>query len=319
MIRRWCRLVLVQHDHHDRGLAGSLHITTHDRIHAVRRIIRETIRCAVILSACILIGVRCDVFVPVVVPAAGPGRRSRAGPVVDVVAAEDGWHRADRDHSAVAVALAGVTPLETGLAFRTGLVQCGLRLRDAIALQRHAGIVHGGAHRIKTRGRTPSARSIVLVLPELHRGQVAARAGLVAAATARERGRSDDAAGTKRGDRGQRGDTGFHLPTKVHKNEPPLTLSVHPLPSNFPAMAPPTPFQGMAGLPTAGITGGSHRMIRQPPTSLTGDTPSHGAQRLQKTKNVRSRGNRRFRGRTDAREYSFMGIRERTEDIRTTI
>ena len=29
-------------------------------------------------------------------------------------------------------------------------------------------------------------------------------------------------------------------------------------------------------------------MIRQPPTSLTGDTPSHGAQRLQKTKNVRS-------------------------------
>ncbi|EIJ27765.1 hypothetical protein HMPREF1315_1152 [Bifidobacterium longum subsp. longum 2-2B] len=63
-------------------------------------------------------------------------------------------------------------------------------------------------------------------------------------------------------------------------------MSVHPLPSNFPAMAPPTPFQGMAGLPTAGITGGSHRMIRQPPTSLTGDTPSHGAQRLQKTKTL---------------------------------
>ena len=43
VIGRWCRLVLVQHDHHDRGLAGSLHITTHDRIHAVRRIIIERI------------------------------------------------------------------------------------------------------------------------------------------------------------------------------------------------------------------------------------------------------------------------------------
>ncbi|VUX62207.1 Uncharacterised protein [Bifidobacterium pseudocatenulatum] len=234
MIGRRLRLVLVQHDHHDRRLAGSLHITTHNRIHAVRRIIREAIGCVVILSACIFIGVRCDVGVPVVVPATGPGRRSHAGPVVDVVAADDGWHRADRDHSAVAVALAGVTPLETGLAFRAGLVQCGLRLGDAVALQSDAGIVHGGAHRIKTRGRTPSARSIVLVLPELHRGQVAARAGLVAAATARERGRCDDAAGTKRGDRSHRRDTGLHhLPAKVHVNEPPLTLSVHPLPQSF--------------------------------------------------------------------------------------
>ena len=41
-------------------------------------------------------------------------------------------------------------------------------------------------------------------------------------------------------------------------------------------------FQGVAGLPTAGITGGSHRLPRQPPTSLTDDTPNHGAWRLQK-------------------------------------
>ena len=243
-------------------------------------------------------GVRCDVGVPVVVPAAGPGRRSRAGPVVDVVAADDGWHRADRDHSAVAVALAGVTPLETGLAFRAGLVQCGLRLRDAIALQSDAGIVHGGAHRIKTRGRTPCARSIVLVLPELHRGQVAARAGLVAAATARERGRCDDAAGTKRGDRSHRRDTGLHhLPAKVHVNEPPLTLSVHPLPQSFRSWPRRLFFQGVAGLPTAGITGGSHRLARQPPTSLADDTPNHGAWRLQKSGSI-------------SRQYGYTGIRE---------
>lgn len=244
-----------------------------------------------------MVGSGSDVGVPVVIPAAGPGRRSPAGPVVDVVAAEDGWHRADCDHSAVAVALAGVTPLETGLAFRTGLVQCGLRLRDAIALQRHARVVHGGAHRIKTRGRTPCARSIVLVLPELHRGQVAARAGPVAAATARERGRSDDAAGTKRGDRGQRGDTGLHhLPAKVHVNEPPLTLSVHPLPQSFRPWPRRLFFQRVTGLPTAGITGGSHRLARQPPTSLTGDTPNHGARRLQKSKNI-------------SRQYGYTGIR----------
>ena len=216
MIRRRCRLVLVQHDHHDRRLAGSLHIATHDRIHAVRRIIIERIR-GLIYRASVLVGSGSHVSVPVVIPATGPGRRIPAGPVVDVVAAEDGWHRAHRDHTAVAVTLAGMTPPEARLAFRAGLIQSGLRLRDAIALQRHIGIVHGGAHRIKTRGRTPRAAGVVLVLPELHRDQVAALAGLVAAATARERGRRDDTAGTKRGDRGHRRDTGFHLPTKVHK------------------------------------------------------------------------------------------------------
>ncbi|WP_231858521.1 hypothetical protein [Bifidobacterium catenulatum] len=108
---------------------------------------------------------------------------------------------------------------ETGLAFRAGLVQCGLRLRDAIALQRDAGIVHGGAHRIKTRGRTPRTTGVVLVLPELQYVHVSARAGLVAAATARERGRCDDAAGTKRGDRSHRRDAGLHhLPAKVQMN-----------------------------------------------------------------------------------------------------
>lgn len=34
---------------------------------------------------------------------------------------------------------------------------------------------------------------------------------------------------------------------------------------------------------------------------------------------AKANGSGDFRGRTDAREYSFMGIRERTEDIRTTI
>lgn len=107
--------------------------------------------------------------------------------------------------------------------------------------------------------------------------------GWVAAATARERGRCDDAAGTKRGDRSHRRDTGLHhLPAKVHVNEPPLTLSVHPLPQSFRSWPRRLFFQGVAGLPTAGITGGSHRLPRQPPTSLTDDTPNHGAWRLQK-------------------------------------
>ncbi|WP_237703670.1 hypothetical protein, partial [Bifidobacterium breve] len=54
-------------------------------------------------------------------------------------------------------------------------------------------------------------------------------------------------AGTKRGDRSHRRDTGLHhLPAKV-QNEPPLTLSVHPLPSNFPVMAPPPFFKGWRG------------------------------------------------------------------------
>ena len=192
---------------------------------------------------------------------------------------------------------------ETGLAFRAGLVQCGLRLGDAVALQSDAGVVHGGAHRVKTRGRTPCARSIVLVLPELHRGQVAARAGLVAAATARERGRCDDAAGTKRGDRSHRRDTGLHhLPAKVHVNEPPLTLSVHPLPQSFRSWPRRLFFQGVAGLPTAGITGGSHRLARQPPTSLTDDTPNHGAWRLQKSRNIS-----RQHGHTGMRGHGFTG------------
>ncbi|WP_302457657.1 hypothetical protein, partial [uncultured Bifidobacterium sp.] len=58
----------------------------------------------------------------------------------------------------------------------------------------------------------------------------------------------DDAAGTKRGDRSHRRDTGLHhLPAKVHVNEPPLTLSVHPLPSNFPVKAPPPLFSKGGG------------------------------------------------------------------------
>ena len=94
---------------------------------------------------------------------------------------------------------------------------------------------------------------------------------------------SSDAVGTKRGDRSHRRDTGLHhLPAKVHVNEPPLTLSVHPLPQSFRSWPRRLFFQGVAGLPTAGITGGSHRLARQPPTSLTDDTPNHGAWRLQK-------------------------------------
>ena len=71
VVVRRCGLVLVEHDHHDRRLRGSPHITTHDRIHAVRRIIRETIRCAVALSTRIVICVWRNVGVPVVIPAAG--------------------------------------------------------------------------------------------------------------------------------------------------------------------------------------------------------------------------------------------------------
>ncbi|EFV37105.1 SCAR protein [Bifidobacterium longum] len=59
-------------------------------------------------------------------------------------------------------------------------------------------------------------------------------------------------------------------------------MSVHPLPQSFRSWPRRLFFQGVAGLPTAGITGGSHRLARQPPTSLTDDTPNHGAWRLQK-------------------------------------
>ncbi|MED7641681.1 UNVERIFIED_CONTAM: hypothetical protein DVV56_11640, partial [Lactobacillus acidophilus] len=74
---------------------------------------------------------------------------------------------------------------------------------------------------------------------------------------------------------------------------PPLKLSGHG-PAAF--------FQGVAGLPTAGITGGSRRLARQPPTSLTDDTPNHGAWRLQKSGSIS-----RQHGHTGMRGHAFTG------------
>ncbi|VUX63009.1 Uncharacterised protein [Bifidobacterium pseudocatenulatum] len=116
-------LVLVKRDDDDAGRAG--HVPFHELVHARGRIIIKRGRGLIVTSPSIVVIAWCDVLVPVVLPHA---LVVDAGPVPYAGGRAVARDRADRDDTAVAVALAWMALVETVHATVVRILQrgCGL-------------------------------------------------------------------------------------------------------------------------------------------------------------------------------------------------
>lgn len=228
-------LVLVQNDHHD-GLVHSgsakvadvatpcgIHLALsveglvpHNLLHGGSRIIPKTVGNEIVLSARVVILVGLDVLVPDVLPLV---LVVQFGVVVVVECLAPipavRVHGTDRDHTAVAIALAGMTPVEAFHAlvlsavkrrFRLGHRRQTTRVLVKSDISRCERFLHG----VDIGCRSERTRCIILILPEHLRrtiGSAAATARLAASATASIGRGSNDAARGKRGDSREEGNT----------------------------------------------------------------------------------------------------------------
>ena len=236
------RLVLVQNDHHD-GLVHvrDMHdgviplvdvvvgVPRHDLLHGHVGIIGESSVNAIFLCACVPIVRGLDVGVPCGLPLVLAAQFSMVGVVergaIVLVAARD-EHGTDRDHTAVAIALTGMTPVEAAHALGVGGVERCLHLgrtnrtTNVLAADGRAsrvkcplnGLIIGRPTERTRRHIIRVGKRPVPVLPEHMRNAAAtdpATGILASAATARVGCGSNDAA---RGQGSQGRDSGHGLP-----------------------------------------------------------------------------------------------------------
>ena len=182
-------LVLVERDDHDTG--RGTHVLLHELVHARAGIVTEAIPSVIELRTRVVVRVRCDVLVPVALPHA---LVIDAGPVPDARGRTVAGDRADRDDTAVAVALARMALVETGDAPAVRVGQRGRGLAGRV-IHRHAPGLHGAGHAVQVGRRPPRAGRVVLICPELRGRTAAAGAGPVAALATGVRGARRQTAG----------------------------------------------------------------------------------------------------------------------------
>ena len=220
-------LVLVQNDHHD-GLVHvpDMHdgviplvdvvvgVPCHDLLHGHVGIIVESSVDVIWLRACVVILVGLDVGVPCGLPLVLAAQFSMVGVVergaIVLVAARD-EHGTDRDHTAVAIALTGMTPVEAAHALGVGGVERCLHLgrtnrtTNVLAADGRAsrvkcplnGLIIGRPTERTRRHITRVGKRPVPVLPEHMRNAAATdpTTGILASAATASIGRgSNDAA-----------------------------------------------------------------------------------------------------------------------------